>query len=274
MANFVDKLVNASKITNVPNDPIYFFWIGSSPTLLNVLSLKSYLYHGHHPVLYLYRDFENIPAGVEVRDANEIVPYSDFEKLGSFREYRRKLFSKKDAAINNEKELDQACHVFFSNYFRNQIIYKHGGWWSDLDIICLRHYDFEDPYVFAGQSHSGIPSINNCIFKCPPQDFTMQELIRQQKEALESEVTNIPYFGVVLFSELIHSTLKMTQFVQPYHVFQPIKYEHLNDVLKDTPIPDSSYAIHLFTNTFIWHHNPNGEFEPNSLLERLKKRYL
>jgi hypothetical protein len=53
---------------------INFLWVGSRLNKLSQLGLKSFLDHGHNVVLWVYdRECENIPSGIEVQDAGQII---------------------------------------------------------------------------------------------------------------------------------------------------------------------------------------------------------
>jgi hypothetical protein len=35
----------------------------------------------------------------------------------------------------------------FADWFRQELLFAHGGYWVDLDIVCLKPFRFEDPIV-------------------------------------------------------------------------------------------------------------------------------
>ena len=92
------------------------------------LSIASFLTNGHQFHLFVYSDMKSIPAGTVVRDGAEILPASTI-----FR-YR-----------------DSGSYAGFANYFRYEFLLKHGGWWADLDLICLRPFRFADEYVIGSE---------------------------------------------------------------------------------------------------------------------------
>ncbi len=61
----------------------------------------------------------------------------------------------------------------FSDLFRARLLYALGGIWIDMDVLCLRPFDFEQPYVF--RSHR-LGAVMNVI-KCPPKSRLMGELL-------------------------------------------------------------------------------------------------
>lgn len=91
------------------------FWHGET-TPYERMCMKSFLDHGHEYVLYAYEPLQ-VPSGVEVRDANEILPSS-----------RIFLYSSGDGVGSVSG---------FSNLFRYRLLAERGGWWVDTDVVCL-----------------------------------------------------------------------------------------------------------------------------------------
>jgi len=83
------------------------------------------LANGHHYQLYVYNHVANIPEGVEILDGHEIIPESE------------RFVSKRGS------------HALFSDWFRWELLYRKGGYWVDLDEVCLRSFDFAEDIVFG-----------------------------------------------------------------------------------------------------------------------------
>ena len=56
-----------------PLPQIASFWFGSDLSWLEALCIQSYLDHGHSFTLYAAHDIANIPNGVDLRHASEIL---------------------------------------------------------------------------------------------------------------------------------------------------------------------------------------------------------
>src|SRR5712692_1793699 len=110
------------------NRVIQGLWIGSRLSAMEELSIRSFMAHGHEYHLYTYGQVENVPEGTVLRNANEII---SFEKLFKYRDYD--------------------SYSGFSNHFRYKLLLQNGGWWADLDLICLRPFDFKAEYVFSSE---------------------------------------------------------------------------------------------------------------------------
>lgn len=111
------------------------FWHGPPLGLLRHACLNSFIAKGHHFHLYTYQDYAEIPSGVEVKDANEIIPKSN-------------ILWYHNQSTGNRFDLGP-----FSDLFRFKLLSEKGGWWSDTDAICLRS-DISDSQESWCQEHS------------------------------------------------------------------------------------------------------------------------
>src|SRR5882724_3783872 len=122
-------------------------WIGDRLSTMERLSIGSFLHHGHAFDLYVYDKVENVPNGTTVRDANAILPRSQiftYQENGSF--------------------------AGFANHFRYKLLVERGGWWVDLDTVCLQPFSFPDDYVFASHlQKDGNQIVCSGMIKAPPQ---------------------------------------------------------------------------------------------------------
>lgn len=126
-------------------------WIRGELSRLELLSVRSFLAHGHPVELYTYDAPANLPPGVLVRDAAEIVP----ESL---------------APLNPVAPFAKGSMGAFSDYFRYHLLGARGGWWSDLDVVCLRPWQFAEPALTASTDEKGFGRIaNTCVMRFPAQ---------------------------------------------------------------------------------------------------------
>lgn len=88
-------------------------WVGDELPLMSMLCIKSFLDHGHAFQLFTYQHYDNIPEGTLVRDAREILPEETI-----FRDSHNSLAP-------------------FSDWFRMKFLSLEGGFWVDMDVICL-----------------------------------------------------------------------------------------------------------------------------------------
>lgn len=84
------------------------FWFGDHLTPYQLLALKSFVDFGHDYVLYAYKHFD-VPGGVELRDAKDILPED------------RVFFYGDRAGIG------RGSVSAFSNLFRYYLLHQMGG---------------------------------------------------------------------------------------------------------------------------------------------------
>lgn len=238
------------------NEIIQSLWIGDKASIIEHLCIKSFLDNGHEFHLYVYEgEIENCPAGTVFKDANEIIP-----KILVYRDI-----------INS--------YTSFANWFRYKLLYERGGWWVDMDVVCLKEFDFSGDYCFATEiifDHDSPMTItNNGIIKAPKDaEFLYVMLDFMGKRDLTK--ARWGEFG----SRFLDRVLKQydsQEYIQPTHVFSPINWHQIDLFFKEgvDTIPINSYAIHLWNN--LWSKsgiNKNANFHPDSIIEKLKTKYL
>ncbi len=133
------------------NKVVNGLWIGDSLSPLEMLTLRSFVHYGHEFHLWVYHPLDNdIPDGVILKDANEIIP-------------EKKIFVRKydDPDLGIGKG---SVGAPFSDIFRYKLLYEKGGWWVDMDVTCLKPLNFKEDFVF--RTHSALPMIGN-LMKIP-----------------------------------------------------------------------------------------------------------
>ena len=138
------------------NKVVQGLWIGDRLSLLEQLSIKSFMKNGHEYHLYVYDDVKDVPMGTIVKDANEIIPESEIYK--------------------NRYESIAYSYLGFSDYFRVKLIYDKGGFWVDTDIVCLKYFDFQEDYVFTPEQSHVENGISSSLFKCPKNSVFLKEM--------------------------------------------------------------------------------------------------
>lgn len=98
---------------------IHYLWVGSAIDEMQVACIKSFLNKGHEFHLYTYNGIKNLPSGVIVKNANEIID-------------QRFVFTDR---FNS--------YVTFSDWFRIKMLHNLGGCWVDCDVLCVRRYLFD-----------------------------------------------------------------------------------------------------------------------------------
>jgi Glycosyltransferase sugar-binding region containing DXD motif len=239
---------------NATDHVIQGLWIGAELSVMEHLSIASFLANGHQFQLFVYSDVKNVPAGTIVRDGEEILPASAI-----FR-YR-----------------DNGSYAGFSNFFRYELLLKYGGWWVDLDTICLRPFRFADEYVIGSEpvAEGGSHPISG-VLKTPPQSPLMQYLTlvcRSKNTATLSWGET----GPRLVADGIRQ-LSLGKYVQASEAFCPLgwyEWERALDPTSDVSLKTPVKAIHLWSEMWRRHGKDKcAVYHFDCLYERLKAKYL
>ncbi len=150
-------------------NPIHALWIGSSLSPIELLCIHSFLEHGHEFHLWVYDTIETLlPEKVIIENASEIIPKED-------------VFCYQNS---NQYGHGKGSFAGFSDIFRYKLLYEHGGWWADMDVVCLKPLDFEEDYVF--RTHHDFPVVGN-IMKCPKGSNLMLDCYQEAKAMVDAQ---------------------------------------------------------------------------------------
>ncbi|MCK6079856.1 hypothetical protein KZX37_04380 [Microbacterium sp. EYE_5] len=119
----------AVTVATVALAPIQMFWFGRPLGDVERLSIRSFQANGHEVHLYAYEPLDGVPDGTVIRDAREVMSYARFEEL--------RARGVKPGPI--------------ADIFRYALLFEHGGWWSDCDVVCVKPWDFTSDIVFGWQ---------------------------------------------------------------------------------------------------------------------------
>ena len=141
-------------------------WFGPPLRYLERLCLASAKATGHEFTLWSYdpKELEGVPPGTDVRDAAEVMP-------------RERLLRYRDT---NSVQLG-------ANLWRIELLAKGFGCWVDMDLIFLRPFDFDTPYIF-GWEYEGW--INNAVLGAPANSKMVEQL-----QAIPQPNRRPPWYG-------------------------------------------------------------------------------
>lgn len=239
---------------NSADHVIQALWIGAELSVMERLSIASFMANGHQFHLFVYSHVKNIPAGTIVRDGEEILPASSI-----FR-YR-----------------DNGSYAGFSNFFRYELLWKNGGWWVDLDTICLRPFRFAADYVIGSEpvADGGSHPISG-VLKTPSQSPLM-EYLTQVCRGKDRETLRWGETGPKLVADGIRR-LSLEEYVQASDAFCPLGWYEWDQILNpaaSASLETSGRAIHLWNEMWRRHgKDKNAVYHSDCLYERLKARYL
>jgi hypothetical protein len=255
------------------NQLIQSFWRGRPLSNVEILSIKSFLAHGHTVVVYAYDEVINLPKGALTRDAREILPEECF-------------------FINQNAGFGKGSCSPFSDLFRMALLIENGGWWVDLDVVCLRAWDISQNIVIASSDEKQwgiLPNAN--VLKVPPGNALVKSCFDRLKGRDPAKAGHAD--GPHTVQHFVKD-LDLTRAVAPHWWFNPIQWRYAKYIVKPEEFPfhprrikrwlgiterlgrihAESYAVHLWGEVWTqagW--DRNGRYPARSLFERLKRRH-
>ena len=234
-------------------------WMSESDELpiIAVMSINSYLKHGHQFVLWSYLpSYKNLPNGCILKDANKIIPQSEAYK----------------------DVLDTYAH--FSDLWRWKFLYENGGFWTDLDVVCLKDeipiskdgihlckMDAPTDTVMVGtlafpKGHIVSKTMYElCKKPYEISEFDGGDLLKLKRKNLKKHRTHedrmhyCPYPATYRMFGAVIMKYNLAQKVLTHDYVYPVKYEQLNMLtapafnLKQV-ITENTFAIHLWHSHF------------------------
>jgi mannosyltransferase OCH1-like enzyme len=236
------------------SDIIQGLWIGAELSVMERLSISSFLANGHQYHLYVYEHVKNVPKNTVVFDAADVLPYSAVFQYQRYKSY-----------------------AGFSNFFRYKLLLEKGGWWADTDIVCLRPFDFPDEYVFSSEMDQGVEVVTTGVLKAPPRS----EVMAYAWSVCESKEPQLLAWGETgpgLLSQAV-TKLRLEAYKKEHHVFCPLPYHDWRKLLEPgnggRDQDPGTYSIHLWNE--MWRRegvDKNASYDPDSTYELLKKEFL
>jgi hypothetical protein len=232
---------------------IQCLWIGTALSRMEIMCIKSYLKNAHTVYLYAYDNVENVPEGVTVIDANTIIP-SD------------KIFKYKH----------HDSYAAFANLFRYKLLLEKGGYWTDLDNVCIRTLPTPESFVFASERlTSGDFSVNNC-FMYATKDSEIMNFCYSTALSKKPEQLNWGDTGPRLLTEAVIK-YDMYDYVLHPDVVCPVDpwrcQLFVSKSLADL-INEETYTVHLWNE--IWKRSnmdKNARYNATCLYEELQQRF-
>jgi len=213
-------------------------WVGNTLSLMEITCIKSFINNGHVFHLYTYDYIDNVPSGCIIKDANEILP-------------------KTEIFYHTNNSAEKGSLGAFSDVFRFKLIYDKGGYWVDMDMICLRKFDFTTPYVFSSE-HPNI--VNSGIIKAPIRS-EFAKFCNDTCKTKDRSKLKWGEIGPALVKTAIDKH-KLHKYIHSPDTFCPVHFTNMQHITTDnTPINKTSYAIHLWNE--LWRRNNHNKNIPN-----------
>ncbi|UXE67962.1 MAG: hypothetical protein KA713_05050 [Chryseotalea sp. WA131a] len=266
---------------------IQSLWIGDSLSPIEILSINSFIKNQYQFDLYCYDPISNVPAGVNLKDANEIIP-------------REEVF------------IAHNSYAIFADYFRSLLLYHNGGTWVDTDVVCLRRFDFDENEVIIGYQEEG-EVVCNAVLGFPARSILGQKILQRCEkpwvygrpeeieafeqlngvstmELLEKEGekylmryfhVNSPWGAIAgpIGVTTIIKDLNFADKVKPSTYFYPVSYQQWWSLFYDNSIDhivdfSNSYAVHLWRECVRGYSYFNkSAFQHGSFTQKLWRQY-
>ncbi|NLF71788.1 MAG: hypothetical protein GX575_22380 [Candidatus Anammoximicrobium sp.] len=233
--------------------PIQSLWIGSRLSVMEQLTIRSFLDHGHVFHLYTYEDVQDVPAGTVVKPGIEILPEQEIFCYQSG--YGKGSFSA------------------FSNCFRYKLLLERGGWWADLDAVCLRPLDFSNDYVLGYEREPlGEWHVAAGLIKAPAGSPIIEFCWEHARTADRAQL----YWGKIgprLVAEALAEVNIPVRILDP-HAFYPIDHWQTWRLVRARQVPRNAYSIHLWNSK--WRREglcPDAVYDPRCIYEQLKRKH-
>lgn len=234
-----------------PLPAVQSLWIGAPLSNLEKLCVQSFLDHGHEFHLYTYADIDGVPAGVTVKYGNEILPESEI-----FRN-------------------DNGSVAGFSDYFRFALLAERGGWWVDMDFVCIKPFQFDSNIVFGVLPTSDSPLTGAMRF--PAKHPVMLELKAKAAGMPNKEGSSYNHLAR-LFGKTIRKN-GLGKYGKPFMCFYPLPLDAWACVFDDSFRNDmrlypDTHAVHIWWNRISdAGFDKNAVFPEGSLIEQLKRKH-
>lgn len=232
------------------NQTVNFFWHGPKLGAVHSACIRSFVRHGHRAVLHCYAPPEDLPDGVALFDARQIMPLTD-------------LIS----------DVQTGSVALGADRYRYRMIRAGHGTYADCDMFLLRALPPDDILIGLQNSLDKPHSCNNALLRYPPDSLLAHELVkatmdehatmpwrRRRRQMLNSvlrplglapSVRDAPWgeWGPALVSYWVKE-LGLVSVCKPIDVFYPVHY-FATDLLFDPGlklddlITPRSVAVHL-----------------------------
>ena len=226
-------------------------WVGNKLSYLEKLCIQSALSHGHKFRIFSYEPsaLQGVPDGVEVLDASEVMSR---EKMISYAECENGV-------------------ALGANLWRYYLLEKGLGFWCDLDLVFVRPFDFDQPYVL-GWEHAGW--INNAVMFAPADSGFVQDLFKLTKPNVRPPwfgprrslqfylrkwrngylgLEDMPWgtYSAGLVTHIV-KTRRLERYVCRPEVFYPVRWSEARLVYEDSAIVDDRIEPDTRT-VHLWH---------------------
>ncbi|MGA2253139.1 MAG: hypothetical protein ABSG53_00630 [Thermoguttaceae bacterium] len=234
-------------------DVFQSLWIGAELSVMEQLSIRSFLANGYEFHLYTYQDVSGIPPGTTIRSGEEILPA--------------------DQIFCYRKGYGKGSYAAFSNGFRYKLLLERGGWWTDLDSVCMQPIELAEEHILGKErSRTGGFLVACGMIKAPPSSPLMKYCWEVSQKVDRGELL-WGQIGPRLMTEAVDRMSGLARLLEP-QAFYPIDFWRVWRLISTRQIPTGCYTIHLWHSCWRREHlDPNAQYGHFCIYEQLKRRY-
>lgn len=237
------------------NSIIQSLWIGDTLSNMERLCINSYIRNGHRFHLYVYDEVSGVPPQVELRNAADIVSATLVRRDGF------------------------GSYAGFSDLFRYKLLYEKGGWWVDMDSVCVKPITIAEDYCFSSEEKEHRCTLNNGFIKCPAKADFLSDILNYI-ELSGVCVGNSRGIWGDFGPQLLQAVLKRYDslgFIKTPMVFCPVGWHEIFKLItkQDLLFSADTLVVHMWNE--VWSRaglDKNAIYHPESLFERWKDTYL
>jgi hypothetical protein len=189
-------------------DKINMFWSGPPPSPIHWACVNSFVSNGFDVQLYSY-DLVSTPRGVTLCDAREVVP-------------REHLFLF-DNPFSGTGDIAP-----FVDYFRLKLLQNNGGWYADMDTICLSADIPRGERIWSNECpDEGI--VSNGILRFNKDDPVLNEMLKRSELVIQSprSIQTREELGPNLITEIIREFDLPLEMGASWEKFYPISWHEV-----------------------------------------------
>lgn len=227
-------------------------WIGSALSQVEKLCVQSFIDHGHEFHLYTYDVVGGVPDGAIIKDGNEILPAD-------------KIFRHAGGS-----------YAPFADWFRYALLNQKGGYWADMDMVCLKPLTFDDEIIVT---EGGDGLYTNSLLRFPPAHpfmRAMAQVCAEYKDPHKARFGSIGGPRAITKMILRHN---LQAHAKPFTYFVPLSAAQWMHAFNQTfagstaLFPDT-HCIHLSNEPLRRAgFDKNAQFDEDSLFEQLKRKH-
>ncbi len=241
------------------NTAIQSLWIGEALSRVEKLCILSFLSQGHDFHLYSYGDVDGIPDGVTVFNGEEILK-SDYIFLNC----------------------DRKTYSGFSNLFRYKLLRDKGGIWVDLDVVCLKPFNFTEENVISQElDEDGSVIVTTCVIATQMNSVLMKQCY-ENAEKVDRLKQRFGEIGPYFFSKFVEKYATQVTKKSP-SVFCPVPFTRWSELISEEPnhqafvdhcIGGDTLSVHLWNEMWRFANiDKNGCFPSTSFFERACSKF-